>query len=203
MFKTEDSNKGVELMVKLSNPPSQVVDLFRAAIPSTLRGQWDDETPHAAGRWIWNDLQDYPGFLFDKLGIATHLGLNPNGFEQVRSKFETARYRGAFVSDEKPRWWVNKIRGIFEDIIGKQVVGPFSSEREELLNRTGIEESKQDGLLAIAHTHEKKNPDCVAYEDDQRDENLRIQALFEDTEVDDRDANPPFGFEARRIFHGR
>ena len=59
-----------------------------------------------------------------------------------------------------------------------------------------------NGLLARAHGRKLSDevPDCVAYRDDQREEDDRVQALFEDTHVDDRDANPPFGFEARRVF---
>jgi hypothetical protein len=202
-FKTQGKQpSGTELMVKLLTPPAEVMDLLRSAIPSSFRGPWDKETPHAAGRWIWHELQGRPGFLFDELGLATNLGLNLNGLQRVKSKFDAARYQGAFASDGRPRWWVAAIRSIFEYIIGRPVVGPVSNAREELLKAARVSKTERNGLLSRAHAHKTADeiPDCVAYRDDQREEDDRVQALFKDTYVDDRDANPPFGFEARRIF---
>jgi hypothetical protein len=201
-FETQGKQSGVELMIKLLSPPLAMVDLVSSAIPSILRGLWDKETPHAAGRWIWHELQGRPGFLFDELGLATHLGLNLKGFQRVRSKFDSARYQGAFASDGKPRWWVVVIRGIFEKLIGHQFVGPISGAREELLKALKVSKGERNGLLSRAHTHKTSDaiPECVAYRDDEREEGDRVQALFRDTHVDDKDANPPFGFEARRVF---
>jgi len=201
-FENQGGQSGVELMVKLLSPPAAVVDLLRSAIPSAFREVWDRETPHVVGRWIWHELQGHPGFLFDELGLATHLGLNLTGFKRIRPKFDAARYQGVFASDERPRWWVATIREIFEKIISHQVVGPVSGARDELLKATKVKKGEWNGLYARAHGHKSFDeiPDCVAYRDDQREENDRVQALFKETRVDDRDANLPFGFEARRIF---
>jgi hypothetical protein len=197
----QNGKAGVDLMVKLTRPPVAVVDLVRAAIPQVLRGEWDAETPHVAGRWLWHELQGMPGFLFDELGLATHLGLNLKGLQLVFPCFESARYRGAFSSDERPRWWIAAIRGIVDHILGQQLVGSIAEARDEFL-KAKIKNTDFSSLLSRPHGHKSSDaiPDCVAYGDDEREEDHRVQAVFEDTFVDDRDANAAFGFEPRRVF---
>ena len=193
---------GVEIMLNLLAPPKGSEILVASAIPESLRGKWDKETPHVAGRWIWHELQGRPGLLFDELGLATYLGLNTAGLELVRSKFDRALYRGAFASNKKQRWWVSMLRGLCEKTLGRTIVGPVGYAREDLLKAVKIRKSKHQDFFArpFGKKSYAEIPDCVAYRDDQREEDGRIQALLSDTEVDEQDANPPFGFEARRIF---
>lgn len=203
MLNCKDGKSGVERMVELIGPPAKTADLVKAAIPSALRGVWDKETPHTAGRWLWHELQGLPGFLFDELGLATHLGLNLKGLERVYSKFNAARYRGAFASEGRPRWWVGSIREIFEQLIGGGIVGPISNAREKLLQAAKIKVPERSALLSRPYGRKGSDaiPDCVASEPSEIEkEHLRVQAMFDDTIVDDRDANPAFGFEPRRIF---
>jgi hypothetical protein len=183
-------------------PPLAVADLVRAAVPTAIREQWDVETPHTASRWLWHDFQGRPGFLFDELGLATYIGLNRKGLQMVCSVFESARYRGVFVSDGRPRWWVVSIRDIVEGKIGNAVMGGVFNHREEFLESCGVKKTKWKDLFSRAHGRRgyEKVPDCVAYRDDQREEGDRVQALFLDTHADERDANSPFGFESRRIY---
>jgi hypothetical protein len=201
ILKKQDGKPSVDLMVDLAMPPKHIADLFRAAIPSVLREKWDAETPHVVGRWLWHELQGLPGFLFDELGLATYLGLNGNGLKRVCSRFDGARYCGAFASNQRPRWWVGSIRGIFENIIGQQIAGPISHARLELLKALNVKNGEYQALLSRPHGRKNSEviPDCVAYGEDEREEDYRVQALFEDTVVDDRDANAAFGFESRRI----
>lgn len=204
-LKRESGQTGAELMAGLINPPAPVADLLNAAIPTALRGRWDEETPHVAGRWLWHEFQGLPGFLFDELGIATHLGLNLKGFGLVRSKCESARYRGAFCSDGRPRWWIGEIREAIGRIVAIPCGRSVSSSREALLRKVGAKVSEVKNLLAKPYGRKGSDeiPDCVAYKDDQREEIDRVQALFDDTIVDDRDVNSAFGFEARRIYAPR
>jgi hypothetical protein len=198
----QNGKTGVDLAVALTKPPKSIIELLASAIPPLLRGNWDAETPHIGGRWIWHELQGRPGFLFDELSLATHLGLNIEGFRKIRSNFEPARYQGAFASEERARWWVTGVRKVFETIVNKTIVGSLAGSRIDLLSALKIQANTHDALLSTVHGRRncKEIPDCVAYRDDEREENDRIQTLSVDTYVDERDANPPFGFEARRIF---
>jgi len=205
-FEKQEQKSGVDVMIDLLSAPAGVIDWLRGAIPSPFRGNWDKETPHAAGRWIWHDLQGKPGFMLDELGLATHLGLNLNGLRRVCSKFDSARYRGAFASEGRPRWWASSIRHVFETRVGSGVVGPIANARDELLRSARIKLAERKPLLSRPYGRSDSHeiPDCVAYEPGEIDQDeFRVQALMEDTIVDERDANPPFGFQARRIFNSK
>ena len=198
----EDKPTGVELMLDLVKPPKAVFDLVAAAIPTKLTAHWDKETPHVASRWIWHEFQGRPGFLFDDLALATHLGLNLHAINLIHRKFQGARYAGAFASDQRARWWVASVREIAEKLIQQKIVGSVSNARDELLKALRVKKDDRPKLLSRAHPNQSLDfiPDCVAYSDDEVEEKDRIQALFKDTRVDPRDANPPFGFEPRRIY---
>jgi len=204
-LKKQDGKSGVDLMVGLVKPPANVAGLFKAAIPSNLRGRWDEETPHVVGRWLWHDFQGLPGFLFDQLGVATHLGLNLKGFERMRAKLDAARYQGVFSSDERPRWWVCAIREAVQKIISVPANVRVSSLRQELLASVGVNQDERKTLLARPYGRKGSDeiPDCVAYRDDEREEDDCVQSLFGDTIVDERDVNSAFGFEARRVYAPR
>lgn len=193
---------GVELLIEVTRPSEATAELLRSAIPSSLRGNWDVESPHTAGRWIWHDLQGLPGFLLDEIGLATELGLNLEGFQRVHNRFKKARYQGAFASDSKPRWWASEIRAALQELIGKDCIGPLSTERDLLLGLVKVKKDQRRRLFSHAHGRKLVEgiPDCVAYIDDLREEPHRVQAFFADTYVDERDANPAFGFTARRVF---
>jgi len=198
----EGKPAGQELMLDLIKPPRASRDLVGAVIPTKLTGHWDQETPHVAGRWLWHELQGRPGFLFDDLGLATHLGFNLHAFGLIYRKFDYARYTGAFACDERARWWVAPVRELVEKIIGQKIFGPVSNARNELLKAFRVAKNDRTKLVSRAHPNKSIDliPDCVAFSDDEVEEKDRIQAMFDDTRVDPRDANPPFGFEPRRIF---
>jgi hypothetical protein len=130
------------------------------------------------------------------------LGLNAAGLERVSAKFALDRYKGAFASGQRPRWWVAAIRATLEELVGRRVAGPASVARHDLLRSMRIKNNRHSEFFSRAHGHQgfAEVPDCVAYRDDQREEGDRVQALFVETHVDERDANPPFGFEARRVY---
>jgi hypothetical protein len=81
----------------------------------------------------------------------------------------------------------------------------LAAEREIFLRKLRIKPSERKQMMAQAHGHKFADgiPDCVAYIDDLREEDHRVQAFFADTYVDERDANPAFGFTARRIYGSR
>ena len=204
VFQTRGNRSGVSLVLELLSPPDASIGLLQGAIPPIFRGNWDLETPHAVGRWIWHELQGRPGFLFDQLELATHLGLNVSGLTRITARFDLARYQGCFASDCRPRWWVSSIRPIVETIIGGPMIGSISSKRVDFLKALRIKQGERAGYLARAYPRKSLDsvPDCVAFKDESREKAHRVQALFQETIVDEKDANPPFGFDARRVFGG-
>jgi hypothetical protein len=202
-----NSKTGLELMIKLVKPPEGAEELLRVALPPALRGSFDDETPHAASRWIWHQFQGEPGFLFDELETATFLGITKEAFlERAADAFADARYTGALACKDRPRWWVCQLRGAAEKQVGQDLVGPVAQSRDKLLLSFGIQKEKIGALFAKTYGRHGycQPPECVSFKDqDSKNErrlNERVPALLKDTLIDEVDANPPFGFQARRHF---
>ncbi len=203
----DKSASGLDLMTKLTKAPKEATELLRVAIPPALRGDWDDESPHAAARWIWHQFQGELGFLFDELEAATFLGIKKEAFlEYAADAFASARYTGALACSDRPRWWVCQMRGAAEKQIGQGLVGPAAQSRDKLLLSLGVKKPKIAALFAKTYGRQgcDKPPECVAYKDqDSKNEGRlkeRVPALLKDTLIDEADANPPFGFQARRHF---
>lgn len=200
------STSGLDLMMKMVKAPEGAVELLRVSIPPALRGIWDDETSHAAARWIWHQFQGEPGFLFDELEAATFLGIKKEAFSEFAAAFANARYTGVLACEDRPRWWVCQMRAAAEKQIGQRLVGPVAQSRDKLLLSLGVDKTKTAGLFAKAYGRHGSDqpPECVAYRDqDSKNEGRhkeRVPSLLKDTLIDEADANPPFGFQARRHF---
>lgn len=191
-------------LIKLIDPPEDSAGVLYASLPAEIRDAWDDETPHVVGRWIWHEFQGLPGQLFDELELLTYLGLSPEAGTLIVPVFEPVRYRGVFASDGRRRWWVSLMRDYLSSVIGHPCVGSVSNYRIELLEKLGIPRDQQERFLSTPYSRpdSAEIPDCVAYIDESKSEIDRAQCIFMDTEIDARDANPAFGFQARRVFKG-
>lgn len=207
-WKAQEDLPGLDIMMSLLRAPAAATELLRVAIPAELRGKWDNETPHAATRWIWHQLQGVPGFLFDELEAATYLGLTLEAFRRPRivKHFVAARYEGALACGDRPRWWVCEMRDPVEKVVKQHLVGPVAESREELLGALRVPAKDRPLMMAVPHGRKKCDlpPECVTFRDqnskNEGDLGARVPALLRDTVVDEIDANPPFGFQARRHF---
>ncbi len=193
---------GTEAMLKLIRPPKETYELLSAAIPSELRKTWDDETNHIASRWIWHCLMGLPGFLYDELELATYIGLNVAGLKRVANNFDYALYEGVFANKGKPRWWRSQTHKFFEDAFKVSPSAPAHLSRHDLLELCGVDSKQHHRFLSKPHGSDQKDkiPTCVAFEDGLCKYQDRVQALIEDTVIDDAEANPDYGFEARRRY---
>ena len=202
------SRGSLDLLMGLLKAPKAISDLLRMAIPTALRSNWDEESPHSASRWIWHQLQGRSGFLFDELEVATYLGISKEAFCEFAGNehFVSARYVGVFSCDERPRWWVCEMARAVGAITGEQLVGPARQSRAELLSALNVPENKIEMMLAVPHGRRDSDqaPECVIFPDqDSKNSNAfekRVPALLQDSVIDEEDANPPIGFESKRHF---
>lgn len=187
-------------IVQLLVPAEGTKDYLESVLPEFAKQPWDKETPHEFSRWVIEVLLRRPGFLFDSLEVATFLGLDEAGFRLVASLFDRAKYTGVYASENRPRWWTNQIRPVFTEVIGQQMEGALREHRMKLLSLAGITDAQ---FLSKAYTLEDTTeiPDCVAFDDETRQMEKRVQSRIRDTEIDPQE-NPPLGFEARRIWRG-
>jgi hypothetical protein len=198
----KQTTNGTDAMLRLIKPPKVTCELLSSSIPPELRKSWDDETNHIASRWIWHSLMDLPGFLYDELELATYLGLNTKGLKVVAENFDYALYQGVFSNNSKPRWWRSQTHKYFEDAFDVSPSVPAYTLRRELLDLCGVDSKQHYRSLSRAHGASSPGsvPTCVAFEDGLCIHEDRVQALIEDTVIDDAEANPDYGFEARRRY---
>jgi hypothetical protein len=208
IWKSRSKADGLNIIVPKLDAPEEVDALLRLAVPADLRGKWDQESPHAAARWIWHQLQGVQGFLVDPLEAATALGITEEAFlsRQNNKHILSARYRGLLSCDDRPRWWACSLRPAVEKIVGEPVDGPIGYARSRLLSKLGVPTDAQAAMFAHPYARKKSEvpPDCVTFIDQASKNENRLEdrepALSEDTVVDEVDANPPLGFLPRRRF---
>lgn len=205
-YQQKKSEVGLDVIMPLIKAPDTILDHVRTALPSALRMKWDDESPHAAARWIWHEFQGRTGFLFDELETATYLGLTEGAFRQHQDHFNAARYNGALACNDRPRWWLAQLRGVVEGLVGTNIVGPTSHARDRLLAALKVPVKAREAMKSQPHARKPDSiiPECVAFRDGESKNagklGARVATLLRDTIVDEQDANPPFGFQALRYF---
>jgi hypothetical protein len=96
-------------IVHLLKAPSDDEARLLAALPDELKKSSGDASA-ASQSYTWvQRLCARPGFLYDNLSAATHLGLNSVGFKKVGAYFVDAKYIGLFAQGDEPRWWVSRL----------------------------------------------------------------------------------------------
>lgn len=99
-------------LISLLGVPVSEKSLFLKVLPAEFGDSKFPTTQHRVAYWILNTFIKKPGFLWNRLRVATYLGLNEQGFSKVSNLFEGARYRGLFSVDSNPLWWVSDLQAI-------------------------------------------------------------------------------------------
>jgi hypothetical protein len=147
---------------KLKVPKSER-GTMRIAIPPDLMRNSTPTKHSQLASWIINELVEKPGYLVDELRAATFLGLTLAGFNKVRSRFESAIYRGPFAGDTRPRWWQCSLRDVLYEIAGEdasdypQITGrtlfEFNPAEDFCKCYVSNENDAHDYVVAEAHPH--------------------------------------------------
>jgi hypothetical protein len=123
--KIRESKKGnVKTLLDLLKAPLIDGDRLKLILPNDLKNGlkfYDRGNSMAFSRWVLKDLLFTPGFLYNKLQSATHLGMTIVTFEKYINKFNESRYTGIFSETSEPLWWVSKLdEKIFSYSISKK-----------------------------------------------------------------------------------
>jgi hypothetical protein len=98
-----------------------------------------------------------PGFLYDRLWVATLIGIKESSFHKVEDTFKPAMYKGVFADSVEPRWWKASIL----EILSKEVAeSGLSFEKGRKLDRI----EKKD--YSKCHEDGSDYPETVAFEDE-------------------------------------
>jgi hypothetical protein len=190
--RSESILKRRRAILDLLDCPKEDRDFLSTCLPGEFIEVWDDETPHALARWIWQTFVGRAGFLYDDLELATLVGLRETGLELIAQHLEGCEYKGVFASPARRRWWVSKIRNKIRAETAAVVTDPLWQLGRKLVgDRNGRYFSRCHGIK------QKCVPDVVAFEDGLRRQ--RVQARSDDTEVLKSDTSP-IGFEQHRVF---
>lgn len=85
-------------------------EVFSDGISDINSGEKPKSNPISFGRWILRELLSSQGPLFDRLYIATHLGVTENGFGTIEREFKKSLYSGVFSKgEEDSRWWKSEV----------------------------------------------------------------------------------------------
>jgi CheY-like chemotaxis protein len=155
-----------ESLAVLLNVPSSEKSLFLKVLPAEFGGVRFPTTQHRVAYWIINSLLRKPGFLWDRLRVATYLGLNEQGFGKVSHLFDSARYRGLFSIDSSPLWWVSELQSILttmpdsekfgsSQLMGRALPGIDQTTDHSSCYVSGIPEEIPDVVAKIAANQEK------------------------------------------------
>ena len=189
-----DTNfNSIENILSLVKVPKEDEDLLASCIPGMFIADWDNETSHSLSRWIWHVLLGMPGFTYDKLEVATLLGLTPEGFDKISSSFSSCIYQGVFASYSRTRWWLSLVRTTARKAV--------KANNSRPIWQIGRQMAKQDSTL-FSKCYGQRSTDCVpdvvAFRDELFDPSKRVQALLSDTIIVKADSPPP-GFEPKRV----
>lgn len=154
---SEIQPQNVNELLELLKAPSVENQKLETILPNYLKENFADKGLSTnLSNWIRNILIERPGFLYDKLWTSTLLGIKEDSFHKVEEFFKSAKYKGLFADNSKPRWWKASIL----EILSKKVKQPgLSFEKGRSLNRI----EKKD--YSKCYVDDTDYPETVAFED--------------------------------------
>jgi CheY-like chemotaxis protein len=148
-----------ETLIELIKPSAEDKARLVTIIPDDIRRNYkDDYLLFNVSKWIRHTLMAKPGFLYDRLWVATLLGLKEESFKKVAHYFEAAKYSGLFSDEGCERWWQTKIRQIIYSRYPKDV-SSFPWQLGQKLPKI----AKRD--YSLCHVCGKGWPETVGYTD--------------------------------------
>jgi len=107
----------IDALLSTLKAPESIKDRFHLVLPDALRqglGTKKEGNSIAFGRWILEKFLTTPGFLYDDLHAATHLGLTETVFRRIskNKKFNRIKYSGIFSKTSPDLWWVSELNNL-------------------------------------------------------------------------------------------
>lgn len=185
--------KPKEHLITCLRAPERDREQLLSLLPEEFQNPEHPATQHRIARWIYTVLLPRPGFVYDRLHVATLLGLTVEGFAKVQSRFAKALYRGVFATRNTPRWWVSEVHRL---LFGATDTG--ASNVPQLAGRALPEVGEDDYSTCYVSKTKEPPPDVVAMADATRGAELRVvRREFAKQHPDDPGTTP--GFETRQI----
>jgi CheY-like chemotaxis protein len=173
--------------------PTRDREDLRRILPEEFQDGKHATTAHQVARWIFNVFLRRPGFVYDRLHVATLLGLTEEGFAKVERNFGRAMYRGVFATNRDPKWWSSAVRMVLYHIAGEN-----APDLPQYAGRClpGITDS--DHSVCYVSKKSEPPPDAVVATDTTRDAKRRVVRRQYSASYTGDPGAPP-GFETQLI----
>lgn len=156
----------IDEIVKLLKPPSDEASKIKSIIGVDFKDNINDNSlVSRIYKWIRLSFRK-PGFLYDELWAATLIGLNMDGFNKFKNKFDKALYKGIFSDPTNVMWW----KSIIKEII-------FKSNPKENSNYpwvVGRIFTKNKSFYSKCHSCGKDYPEIVGYTDERKKHKVQL-----------------------------
>jgi hypothetical protein len=112
---TEKEN--IDALLTTLEAPESIKSRLQLVLPDAFRkglGTKKEGNSIAFGRWVYEKFLQTPGFLYDDLHAATHLGLTETAFKRIsqNKKFKKIKYSGVFSKTSPDLWWVSELNNV-------------------------------------------------------------------------------------------
>ncbi|MDD5007808.1 MAG: hypothetical protein PHU49_03485 [Syntrophorhabdaceae bacterium] len=161
----EKSPDDIKQLISLIKPPKRDIENILRIIPEELKEAIKSKElslPRIIYRWTKQTMVQRPGFLYDRLWVATTLGIKKEAFKKVEPIFERAKYKGIFSlpgNMEDQRWWQSVIKEIvFSEVLESDEVLPWNLGYK----LKGLTEKDRSRCYMCG----KENPEIVGYTDE-------------------------------------
>ncbi|MFD0998182.1 hypothetical protein ACFQ21_02650 [Ohtaekwangia kribbensis] len=103
-------------ILSLMKAPNEDRVRLMTILPQELKENFGDDSLFLnISHWIRNTFISRAGFVYDRLWIATILGLKENSFSKVEDLFAKAKYSGIFSDSSNEVWWKSEVLSILSD----------------------------------------------------------------------------------------
>ncbi len=163
-FKKISKTKYMNLnkVFELLQVPESEIEKLSLILPIELKDNYSDfGIATNLSYLVRKRLMKRPGFLYDKLWVATLLGIKESSFKKIEPLFKSAKYKGIFSLETDPRWWKASVLEILAD---KVKVNGLSFEKGRLLTYGKAKITKRD--FSQSFTNKSDTPETIALLDD-------------------------------------
>jgi len=153
--------KDIADLFDLMKAPVEDIDRLKTIMPIELKENFKDKSQLLnISHWVRNVLLKRPGFVYDRMWLATTLGIKESSLVKVESIFSRAKYSGIFADESNDLWWKSKALDTLTNQID-EVGLPWEKGRK----LPGI--IKRD--YSICYASGEDFPETVAFIDETKD----------------------------------
>ncbi len=159
-----------EELLNLIGVPSDDRERIKAIFPNELKKISDPGLCTNLSHWVRGTLMERPGFLYDKLSLATLIGVKEASFHKVEKYFKKAKFTGIFSDTSKERWWKSEAISILNMRIQEAGLPWERGRKLKGLTKRDFSKSYVEGV---------DYPEVVAYVDNTPNSTRAPMKLFQ------------------------